>query len=554
MQQNKTCKTCSATFEVAQEDKRFYKLFDVPEPLACPTCRIKRRMLERNTRHLYKRKCDATGKEIISQYHEDHAFPVYETEYWWSDKWDAIDFGKDQGLDFERPFFEQFAELKTRTPHVSTYVVGGTLQNSEYTNCTGYLKNCYMIFEADYNEECYYSNRIYHSISCVDCLHMYKSELCYECRDCQNCYNLRYSNDCENCIDSHFLSNCKSCKDCIACINLRHKRYYILNKPHSKEEYEAELKRLNPTTLNKIIALQTQAQAFFSTQPHKNLQQEHNENCFGDYLYNSKDAYYCFDSKDLEDCRYCARVSMTIKDSMDYTGWGSQVSLMYQCAACGDHSYNLKFCTTCTTDNSDLEYCDQCTGCSNCFGCISLKRKSNCILNRQYTPEEYTSLKARLIKHMRATGEYSEFFPASLAPFGYNESIAPEYFPLTKEEALAQDFKWTEHDTTSLPQTYKVPEQIKDVQDKIIEETLLCKQCKKNFRIIPQELAFYRRQKLPIPTSCTNCRHYARIALKNPKEFYNILCAKCGKDTVTTYPPEKHLQIFCEECYKAYVN
>lgn len=551
-QSQTTCKTCQIPFEITPEDKRFYKLFKVPEPKNCPTCRIKRRMVERNTRHLYKRKCDATGKEIISRFHEDHTFPVYDTDYWWSDEWDATTQG--QPINLKKPFFKQFAELKAKTPHVSTYIVGGTLQNSEYTNCTGYLKNCYMIFEADYNEECYYSNRIYHSLSCVDCLHIYKSELCYECRDCQNCYNLRFSNDCENCIDSYFLSNCKSCKNCIGCINLRHKRYYIFNKQYTQVEYEQKLKELDPETHENIAKLREKSEDFFKTQPHKNLQQEHNENCFGDYLYNSKDAYYCFDCKDLEDCRYCSRVSMTVKDSMDYTGWGSQVSLMYQCAACGDHSYNLKFCTTCTTDNSDLEYCDQCTGCSNCFGCVSLKRKSYCILNKQYSKEEYERLRALLVEHMRKTEEYGEYFPIEIAPFGYNETIAPEYYPLTKEQALKEGFKWAEKTPPKVPQTYEVPEHIENVPDSITKETLLCTDCDKNFRIIPQELKFYHRQNLPIPKKCTNCRHQDRIALKNPKTFHNTTCTKCGEETVTTYPPEKNLKIYCEKCYKREVN
>ena len=35
---------------------------------------------------------------------------------------------------------------------------------------------------------------------------------------------------------------------------------------------------------------------------------------------------------------------------------------------------------------------------------------------------------------MKKRGEYGEFFPASMSPFGYNETVAHEYFPLSKEE------------------------------------------------------------------------------------------------------------------------
>jgi len=37
---------------------------------------------------------------------------------------------------------------------------------------------------------------------------------------------------------------------------------------------------------------------------------------------------------------------------------------------------------------------------------------------------------------MMKTGEWGEFFPASLSPFGYNETVAQEYFPLSREEVL----------------------------------------------------------------------------------------------------------------------
>ena len=40
---------------------------------------------------------------------------------------------------------------------------------------------------------------------------------------------------------------------------------------------------------------------------------------------------------------------------------------------------------------------------------------------------------------MKSTGEWGEFFPHELSPFGYNETVAQEYFPLN--EAQAKDLK-----------------------------------------------------------------------------------------------------------------
>jgi hypothetical protein len=36
---------------------------------------------------------------------------------------------------------------------------------------------------------------------------------------------------------------------------------------------------------------------------------------------------------------------------------------------------------------------------------------------------------------MKQTGEWGEFFDTSLSPFGYNETVANEYYPLSEEEA-----------------------------------------------------------------------------------------------------------------------
>ena len=551
MSSKKICKNCGSEFQITDEDTRFYKLFSVPEPTKCPTCRLIRRMNERNTRSLYKRKCDFSGKEIISQYHGNAPFPVYHYDHWFGDSWDAMKYG--QPIDFTKPFFEQFKVLRDKVPHMSAFVVGGTLQNSDYTNCTGYLKDCYLIFEADYNENCYYDNRIYHCKSVVDCLCMYGCELCYESRDSINCYNLKYSNDCEDCADSLFLSNCKGCKNCIACINLRHKDYHIFNKPCSAEEFADFISKNNLNSYDGVASFYKKADDFFAHHPHKNLQQEHNINSLGDYLYNSKNAYYCFDCKDLEDCRYCARVAMTVKSTMDMTGWGDNVELVYETAACGNNAYNLKFCTTCTTNNSDIEYCDQCVCCKNCFGCVGLNKKSYCIFNEQYSKDDYFSNKEKLVKHMMETKEYGEFFPADFCPFAYNESIAMEYFPLTEKEALARRFRWLNDNATYNPQTYKIPGEISDVPDSVVDEVLTCKSCKKNYRITSNELKFYRHLSLPIPFFCANCRHLRRLKSKNPKNFWERTCDKCGKNIMTTFPPESKCPIYCEECYNHYV-
>jgi spore coat polysaccharide biosynthesis protein SpsF (cytidylyltransferase family) len=84
----------------------------------------------KNDRCLYKRICDATGKEIISIFSPDKPYKVYHQSEWWSDKWDGIDYGED--FNFNKSFFEQFQELVMNVPRIA--LMNYNSENSEYAN------------------------------------------------------------------------------------------------------------------------------------------------------------------------------------------------------------------------------------------------------------------------------------------------------------------------------------------------------------------------------------------------------------------------------------
>ena len=151
------CKNCEATFELNDEDIQYFNEMNVPAPTFCPDCRQQRRLTWRSERNLYYRKCDGTGKDIISVYSEDKPFPVYNNDYWYSDEWNTYDYGQD--FDFDRPFFEQYEELLNKVPQLSRSAVGN--QNCNYVNQCGWCKNCYLIFEADHDENCLYANNLH---------------------------------------------------------------------------------------------------------------------------------------------------------------------------------------------------------------------------------------------------------------------------------------------------------------------------------------------------------------------------------------------------------
>lgn len=546
----KTCSQCQTAFEITDQDLAFYTKMDVPPPTLCPECRQQRRLVWRNERHLYNRKCDLCRKEIVAVFAPDTPYTVYCRECWWSDKWDARTFGRD--FDFSRPFFEQFDELMHQTPLLFSHNLDSV--NSDYNNWTSYLKNCYLMTSSNYSEDCYYGRLVNNGKNCVDCISVYNSELCYESVECYNCYNCAFCKNSQNCRDSYFLENCIGCSDCFGCVNMRQKQYCFLNEQLSKEAYFKKLKEFNMGN----AALVEKAQTFFKAHrlkfPMRYFIGENNDDISGNDLQNCKNAQTCFDCKDIQDCKFCYQLQES-RDCYDVMTWGRTGELMYEVQATGDRAYNNRFTSTCR-GSKDITYCMMAMFSSNLFGCVSIQKGEYCILNKQYTKEEYEETVPRIIEHMKATKEWGEFFPMNLSPFAYNESIAQDYFPLPVGAAdrrpLHGIIRWKEEDLTNRYQgpTIQLPNHIQDVSEEITKQILTCEQCHKNYKIISQELRFYRSRNLPAPKKCPECRFLNRRQKINPRRLWDRTCMKCNVPIKTSYAPERKEIVYCEKCYQ----
>jgi len=547
------CIQCRKKFEITSEDERFLQMFDVPNPKSCPDCRLQRRLCERNTRNLYYRKCDLTGKQIISQYNTDQPFPVFSEEAWNGDGWDGLSYGRD--FDFSREFSPQFKSLLDAVPHLALFNTPGTMENSDYNNCTGYLKNCYLICESDLCEDSYYSNLQKKCKDTVDCSVCYECERCYECIDCIGCHNVRFSQDSEQCSDSLFLFDCRGLNNCIGCIGQRQKSHMIFNVQYTPDEFEKHKQAMKLNSRQGLKTLEDQCRKFFEDHPHRPLIVEQSESSAGDRIYNCKNAVNCFDVKDIEDCRHCQRLSLNCKSCMDFNSWGQDSELVYQCASCGDRTYNSKFCSTCISV-VNAEYSFECFHCRDIFGCVGLKGKQYCVLNKQYSEGEYSNLRGKIVSHMKNTGEFGEFFPMSLCAFAYNESFAPDIFPMTKDEVLARGWRWYEQDEAKgnyMGAQVEVPETVAEANDSLTKKILSCQATGKPYKIIPQELKFYRSMDLPVPEYCPDERHRRRITKRNPYKIWNRSCAKCEKEIETTFSPDRPEIVYCESCFLASV-
>jgi hypothetical protein len=420
------CKNCSQPFKIAPEDERFYKKLKVPHPTHCPDCRLQRRLAFRNERNLYNSTCALCNKPMIALFPEDTPFTVYCQNCWWSDKWEPHKYA--QEIDFDRPFFEQWGELFHKVPMLGIVNDRQSLVNSDYVNYMTDAKNCYLCFAANYLEDCMHSDYIWESKDTVDCSNGTALELCYECTDCDKCYNCNHLTNSQSCSDCTLGYDLKNCHNSFACVQLRNARYYFLNKKLNKEEYK---KRVAKTLSDPTLLEQTQKEYEKLTykHPREYTRQLRCENSTGDAIKNCKNCHDCFEGYGGEDLKWVINFPGKLKDCYDISGC-ARLELSIEGQAVGLPGYNIRYCHTIINGGRDMTYCAFTDGGREQFGCVGTKKAKHCILNKQYSPEEYKRLCKKLIAHMTETGEWGEFFPAELSPFKYEETVANLYFPL----------------------------------------------------------------------------------------------------------------------------
>ncbi len=540
----KKCAVSGKEFDVTAADLKFYEKMGVPAPTLCPEERQRRRYVWRNERGLSKRKCNFTQKDIISMYSANSPFKIYRQEIWWSDKWRALDYG--QEFDFSRPFFDQFRELQLKVPRLS--LVNKNSENCQYTNHSAGNKNCYLATVTFDSEDIYYSDWIVeHCTDCMDCSYLLdSSQLCYEVYYGWNAYQAYFSELIRRCRDIWFCYDCIACENCFMCSNLRNKKFCIKNKQYSKEEYQKIISDIFPMSYASLETFKVLFNNFKKDSIHRASYCFQTEGSSGDFLFNTKNCNQSFDCLDMEDSSYCIDVT-GLKDSRDayHMGWSQ---LVYESHAIAN-SFDVLFCHF-SYENKNITYCDSVHNSHDLFGCVGVNHKQYCILNKQYTKEEYFLLRESIIEHMKRNGGWGEFFPIEISPFAYNETVAQEYFPMTKEEVLAKGWFWKEAESLNYQvSSYKIPDNISDVSDSICNEIFVCKCCKKNYKIQKVELKFYRKQILPIPHKCPDCRHKERMSLRNPRKLFPRKCEKCSDKIQTTFAPDRPEKVYCEKCY-----
>lgn len=576
----KTCINCTSSFEITNDDLTFIerispviqgKKYLVPQPVLCPDCRLQERTCHRNERFLHKNISALSGKEIISLYNKQplwgKPYEVFAQDEWYGDQWDPMKYGRP--FDFSRSFFDQWTELHKAVPRMGLIQVGN--ENCEFTTGTGYCRNCYLINSSEYCEDCFYGKLLQTCRSCADCSYLYDSELCYDCFSVYKSYNCTSLSFSKNCTDCHFSNSLIGCRNCILCTNLHQKEYCIENKPVSKEEYQRSL-QLFQDSHEEREKMKEKLHALEQKIPRKYANILNAENCTGDYLENCRNCTECYDLTESQDCRH-VHTGVKVKDNVDCSNMYLKVELCYQVLGAIE-TYECAFCLF-IFYSRNLLYCEYCLHCNDCFGCNGLQHKQYCIFNVQYTKEEYEELVPKIIAHMKnddggamnrtsastelstgsaSSGSWGKFFPSRLSPFGYNETLANEYLPLSKKEALKKGFLWRDLNDEP-PKVQRVipaellPDRLSDIPADVLEWGLTCNVTERPYRIQKPELSLYRKMHIPIPRKHPDVRYDERLSLRNPRKLWKRNCMKCKKEMQTTYSPDRSEIVYCEECY-----
>jgi len=541
--------------------------------------------------HLYKKLDARTGEQIFSAFPPESPVKIYDRDYWWSDAWDPIAYGRE--IDWSRPFFGQFYELFLEVPFPSHSMQGAV--NCEYCTNASYIKNCYFTRAVAHTEDCAYVIWDTASKNCMDSHMTDHCEFSYGNVNAARCYKTFFSVNCEDCQEVILSKDCVGCTNCVGCVGLRRKSYCIFNIPYSKEEYVEKLVELDLSSRRAFEECRRRACEVWMKFPVKFMHGLQNVSVSGDYIYNSKNTKHSYRVSGTEDSKYCYNLlSGPVRDCYDYANWGDGSELVYESLVCGDQTYNVRFSWNCFGGCKNVQYSMFCPGSTDIFGCVGAHKKQYCILNKQYSKEEYEALVPKIIRHMNDVPYmdkkgraycYGEFFPSEFSPFPYNTSEAHELFPKTEVEVKAAGLLWLEDEKRNYAPTTRaedLPDRVKDADDEILKEVITCahggnceEECTSAFRIIARELAFLKQFNIPLPQLCPNCRHYSRLAQRNRPHFFKRKCQcsgknsenkayenatqhlhreeKCPNEFETSYAPDSPEIVYCEQCYQSEV-
>ncbi len=540
------CEITGDEFVLTPEQIEAYEFFDLPLPKVAPEERFRHQLAFRNDHQFFWRRCSATNRKILSVFPPDAPFPVYDNDFWRSDQWDPLSFGRE--FDFQELFVDQLLALWWAVPRPATSVRDG--DSSQAVHAAHGVRDSFFVFNARQSAKCMYSSFIWDSRQCIDCYAVLGCRLCSECIQCVNCSRVRWGSHCTGCKDSWFLSNCVNCSHCLFCANLEGKSYHVFNRPVTKEVFEQTIRDWCFTARPKAQLARERFAQFLADKPVPQCVTDNPRNTSGNYLYQcigAQNCYECFNCSNLSDCNNL----VDAEHCVDGFGGGDDLLNAAQFVSVGEGAQNIINCVECWSNVNNLTYCSFCEDSSDLFACVGLRGKSHCIFNKQYSKDEYEHMRNSIVSFLKERQIWGKFFPAQFSAHPYNYSSANIYMPLGKVPAKMMGFRWDDTDSFIRPSQLldrrkmspdehfaELPERLDEVDPSTLKESIyLCELTGKPFTISSEELSLCQRLGVAPPVRAFEQRNLERIQTLAPRKLLVRLDEK-GDEFVSAFPEE----------------
>lgn len=153
---------------------------------------------------------------------------------------------------------------------------------------------------------------------------------------------------------------------------------------------------------------------------------------------------------------------------------------------------------------------------------------------------------------MQSTGERGEFFPIQDSAYGYNETIAQQYFPIAKQDAKVKNIIREDYEYhVNIPENADIipGNQIEKAGEDIVNKVILSTQSQKPYRIMKKEREFCQTHGIPLPQTHPDER-FAQMRASRPSQQLHLRnCSKTSQQMLSIYPQDTTFPVWSTEVF-----
>ena len=551
----RVCAVLGTKWMMDEGEIAMYRTYNVPPSKYAPDTRMKLIMGNFVVFDVWYNKHADTGAPIITNTHPATGIRVLPDEEWFQQDFTSHAIN----LDLETPFFDQLYRLRVSVPLAASYNYVSAENSIAFISLGD--QDSYFVL-ASKSKRCCYAMNAHDAEDSAELATVRMIRSSYHLAHCERMYECCFAQESYDCLKSDFLFDCRNCENCFGATNKRNEKYVWMNEQLSKEEWE---KRRAEVDLSTWSGRQTWEASFRDLMKQAVWPENFNiqvENVTGDYVtksHNIVDGYFVWEgSHDLDHTAFaygtasehCSYVTGLFSSSRCYYGIGT-----------GDSS-DVRFSLSITSRCHEVEYSNSCYDCEYCFGCFGLQKKKYCILNKQYTEEEYWQRVDALKCAMLDRGEYGDLPSLKFSTQRWETSGAPIVYGATKEECMklgALDFEPGADGAEGPAVDASLVNSIDEIPDRADEslagKPFLDPVSGRRFAYLKPELKLHEKLGVAPPRMHPTRRINELYAEMNYAVFEDIPCVKCAKPIRVAknrhYPDRL---IYCKECYLCYLE